>query len=574
MKLKNFEKHVSPEITERGYDYFTSNCVDGLEKVSPGLWVAEVHGTEIYTVQVKMNQTAIKRWSCDCPYDFGPVCKHVVAVLYEIAEQANSGKEQKAGTKGKKAAKDKIREIAEKVTKEELWNFVLDLSVSDRSFKNRLIANFADLLDEDSPLKYKMIIKSYYKAAQDRHGFVDYRSAYRLTEPLYDLAEKAADLLAAGNKKESLTICKSLLEEVPLFLNNMDDSDGGVGDILYLVLNTLTEITDAAPPLMKDELFDYILEEFPKQKYHDFGFDDYFLELFPSLISSEEQEEKFMKLIDLQIKEKKSKSYSSYSVTQLIKTKADYLFLQGREEEALTLIEENLELPDFREMLVDRAISFGDFAQAKSLCLEGVEIAKKEHFPGHIQQWQQKLYEIARKEEDLPEQRKLARQLFFDNHYSMEWYKELKSLWPQKEWAEQCEELIHHIKGKHQRGGYGGVDTMARIFVEERYHSRLLKLLQLNSGNIRFTETYGSHLTEEYPEEVLELYENGVREAVKNTGRKEYKRVVAYLHKMRNMKGGDELVPELLKQFLQEYNNRPAMRDEFRKAFPAWTAEI
>lgn len=570
MKLNNFEKHVSPEIVERGYDYFTTNCVDGLEKMSTGLWVSEVHGTEIYTVQVKMNQAAIKSWSCDCPYDFGPICKHVVAVLYAIAEQANSGKEQKAGTKRKKPARSKIIEIGEKVSKEELWKFVLDLSVSDSSFKNRLIANFAELLDEDDSQKYKTIIRSYYKAAQDRHGFIDYRSAYRLTDPLYDLAEKAADLLAAGNKKESLIICKSMLEEVPLFLDNMDDSDGGVGDILYYVFRTLSEIADTAPPSMKDELFDYILDEFPKEKYHDFGFDSNFLELFPPLISSKEQEDKFMKLIDSQIKEEESKPYSSYAVMQLIKTKIEYLLGHGREEEAVVLMKENLELPDFREMLVNRSISRGDLAQAKKLCLKGIEVAEKEHYPGHIVRWHQKLYEIAGKEGDLPEQKKLARQLFFDNYYRMEWYKELKSLWPEEEWAEQCEGLIRQIKEKRHEGGYVNADALAHIFLEEGYNSRLLELLQLNSGNIRFTETYGNHLKEEYPEKMLELYEDGVREVAKKAGRKEYKRVVTYLREMRVMKGGNDRVPVLLKQFMQEYNNRPAMRDEFRKAFPAW----
>lgn len=28
---------------------------------------------------------------CDCPYDFGPVCKHEVAVFFQLAEIINTG---------------------------------------------------------------------------------------------------------------------------------------------------------------------------------------------------------------------------------------------------------------------------------------------------------------------------------------------------------------------------------------------------------------------------------------------------------------------------------------------------
>jgi len=116
----------------------------------------------------------------------------------------------------------------------------------------------------------------------------------------------------------------------------------------------------------------------------------------------------------------------------------------------------------------------------------------------------------------------------------------------------------------------GGVSTLADIYVEEGFHERLLNLLQLTSGDIRFIESYSTHLTKEYPEEILELYEKGVRKAAVETGRKEYKRVVYYLQSMRNIKGGDEVAAGLVRKLLQEYSNRPAMRDEFRKSFPGW----
>lgn len=66
------------------------------------------------------------------------------------------------------------------------------------------------------------------------------------------------------------------------------------------------------------------------------------------------------------------------------------------------------------------------------------------------------------------------------------------------------------------------------------------------------------------------LYETGLNEEIKKTGRKEYRKVVRYLKIMKNIRGGDERVYTLLEQFLQEYKNRPAMADEFKRAFPEW----
>lgn len=572
MNLNDFEEHISPVIIDRGYDYFVSEYVDGLEKVAPGLWFAEVQGSEIYSVEVNTKNKKIMGWGCGCPYDYGPVCKHVVAVFYAIVEQIETNKNQKSDKKRKKKSKDKIQEIGEKVSKEELMQFILSLFRSDRSIRNRFIAHFADLLDEDLSMKYKTVVRNYYKAAQDRYGFIDYRSASTLTTPLYELADKASDLLAKENTVESLAICKSLIEEVPVFIQNMDDSDGGAGQIMNIAFETFDQIAAIAPPMMKDELFEYCITEFPKQKYHGFGFEDYFLHLLPDLVLSDEQEKRFMELIDSQIETEKVNPYNSFQITSLTKTKVDYLLKADRENEALKLIEEHQHLPVFREMLIDRAISDKDFDKAKTLCHEGIRSASNERYFGNIQQWQIKLHTIAKLEENLSEQQKWAEELYFGSYYRMDWYKELKSSWPKKEWTAECERLINKIKSKNQRGWHREGDALACIFIEEGYHDRLLKLLQINSENIQFTDRYIGNLSDKFPEEVLDIYEDGVREMIKQTGRKVYRQVARYLQTMKKIKGGDERVFKLLKQFLVEYSNRPAMKDEFKKVFPAWVS--
>ena len=55
-----------------------------LKEISHGRWVATVECSEYYNVEIVLNGEVIESWECDCPYDMGDICKHVVAVLMEI----------------------------------------------------------------------------------------------------------------------------------------------------------------------------------------------------------------------------------------------------------------------------------------------------------------------------------------------------------------------------------------------------------------------------------------------------------------------------------------------------------
>ena len=414
MNLDNFEQQIDPKIVDRGYDYFLDDLVAGPELIEEGVWLAMVYGTESYRVEIHTdpgNSRAIVDWRCNCPYDYGPVCKHVVAALYVMAKREHSEptspKEQKETT-----PKDKIQEIFNNTSQEDLQEFIKDCIISVDSFKNRFLAHFADRLDEDPDRQYRSIIRNYKKAAQDRHGFIDYRSAPTVTRPLWELNQKANELLDAGKTVESMALCQVLIEEVAVVVQFMDDSDGGAGDVARMAFDTLGNIAHDASSEIKEKLFGWCLQEFLHQKYHDFGFDSDFLELFPHLVSTPEQKKQFLALIDRQIEREKENRWSDYRVTQLIKAKIAYLQEQKREQEVLELLENHNRFPDFRERLVDQALKNKELERAKKLCLEGIEIAKENSHRGIVTRWQEKLFQISRQENVVPEIRKWAETLF------------------------------------------------------------------------------------------------------------------------------------------------------------------
>jgi len=84
IRLENFEEEVHLLITERGKEYFDANQVLMLKQTPDG-WSAVIEGSETYQVLLE-GHDVITNWNCTCPFEHGPVCKHVAAVFFAARE--------------------------------------------------------------------------------------------------------------------------------------------------------------------------------------------------------------------------------------------------------------------------------------------------------------------------------------------------------------------------------------------------------------------------------------------------------------------------------------------------------
>ncbi|MGD8780304.1 MAG: SWIM zinc finger family protein [Ignavibacteria bacterium] len=566
MTLKNFEDNISPVILERGYSYFVNNHITSLEEEDTGLWLAEVEGTDTYFVTIETESNKINNWDCDCPFE-GEVCKHVAAVLYAIAE-SESLKKETVKSKGSKKKKTKnVEMIFNKVTKEDLKEFILSQFKKNRELKNRFIAYFAEHINENAEDKYKTIVKNVIKASEDSSGFIGYYSASSLTNDLEAILNKAQMLLEERNLVESLAICKSVIEELPSLEECMDDSDGGLYGLTEYAFDIFSQIAVKAPPELKDILFQYCIDSYTHGNFNGTDFSEEFLCVLPDLISLEEQEQQFFKIINDQIEMEKDEPYSDYRITRLIQIKVNFLKNSNRKEEAWKLVEDNKQYPEFMVLLVDEAVKRKDFIKAVELCFEGIKIAQEKRHPGTISDWNERLLTIYETTNNIVEIRKMAKKLFFEKHFSMKYYKKLRSTYKKEEWGKICESIIEKIKGKDKSGSYYDAHTLAEIFVIENYKERLLKLLQLNSKRIGFVDEYAKHIKKEYPEKLILLYEEGIKKHAENTGRNFYNEVAHYLKNLQKINGGKEKVKSIVNYFRQTYKNRRAMREILNKNF-------
>ena len=195
--LNEFEQLIDETILKRGLAYFKGGAITDFSEISNGEYEAIVSGTEDYTVQLEVENNAIIEHNCDCPYDMGAVCKHVVAVIFhlqqdelELNESSPNSPEKKKKTK---SVNQQVKELLKAISHNELIEFVEENCKKDKKFRNYFLASFGHLNQNQSKEFYQKQIHSILQTAAGRDGWIgwsDMKYVVKATEPFLENAEK------------------------------------------------------------------------------------------------------------------------------------------------------------------------------------------------------------------------------------------------------------------------------------------------------------------------------------------------------------------------------------------------
>lgn len=88
------QRYCSDESFRRGQEYHRQGCVASLIQRGQELR-AEVAGSQFapYSVRVVFDEAGIIDASCSCPYDWGGLCKHIIATLLASLHEPESVRE-------------------------------------------------------------------------------------------------------------------------------------------------------------------------------------------------------------------------------------------------------------------------------------------------------------------------------------------------------------------------------------------------------------------------------------------------------------------------------------------------
>jgi hypothetical protein len=565
MNLHNFESCLDKKIVARGYDYYENDCVTSVEETEKNVYVAEVEGSELYTVEVELDDQAdIVDSQCDCPYDWGEYCKHQTAVFFALRDIKNNTGSNNTDAEAvhysvpKKRKAPDMEKILSERTKDELVEFLLVIAAEYEEIKQRIELDFNEGNDEDEIRQSIMLMRTFIRNNSDRHGFVAYGDTWEAVKGADLVLEKARSALEKNKAIHALELALCVIHEMMDLLEGADDSDGVVGGKIEESLAFIREMIEdeTLSPVDKESIFTKLIEEAAHRRYE--GWTDWRLELIGNcskLVYTPVLRNKLENQLALIIKNEREGPWSgSYLAERVHLIRYHMIEQDDGQKKAQEFIGQNLQYPEFRKMALENAMKKKDYDSVIKLTLDGEE--KDKDKPGLVDQWKRYRYKAFQLSGKLDDLRGIAMEFILDG--SFEYYKELKKTYDSNEWLSIYPKIIFLLE--NQKKTYHDIYT--RILIEEGEKQKLLAYVKTRPLTV---ENFYKQLIPEFKEEVYTLFLQYIEQTAARAGnRKDYQTVCAIIRNLKKA-GGQEQASKIKQKLFAKYANRPAFRDELSR---------
>lgn len=558
--LKEFEQYTDEIILQRGLEYYEDGQVNEPEELSLGVFNAIVEGTLDYTVEVNIHNEKIVYFNCDCPYDLGPVCKHIVAVLYYLREEifkvkTKSSISKKSGKKKSTPQKNftnQVNELLKKISHKELKQFILEKVEHNPPFRNIFLSAFSYLNNQESKELYINQVKSILRNASARDGFIDWSAARQVDREVSELLDSAQNQYETKNYKSAIFICTAVMEQMTEALQYADDSNGDIRGNIEIALEILYKmIQEKLPEEIRIQLFEYCLSTYESHIFSGWDWHLGMLEIASEISKTNGEAQGILSQIE-------KTPGTEYEKEVLQSLKYDLLKKIKGEKEADSYLEQNISNPLLRREALKKAIQSKEYEKAISIAHDGInhDLINK---PGLVMEWHDWLLKIAQIQKDKEKVIEYSRFLFIDNfRHEQDYYQLLKKNVQPEKWNSFVEEMIKEIVGKKR---WLDFDLIAGIYVKEEWWGRLLELIKKNPS-LNVIENYERYLSKDYPSELVKLYSDATIKYLKNNvGRKHYQIICKFLRRIIKL-GAREKSDELIAGFRLEYPKRRALIEE------------
>ena len=555
--LNEFELHISETILYRGLTYYRNGFVVEPEELNPGEYEFTVRGRDDYTVNISLSNGVINDYACDCPYDMGPVCKHVAAVLFYMQEDELELNKPEKTSQGKKqqSTKDQVDELLKIIPHEELKQFIHQKTGDDRAFLNTFLGFFAHHNTNDSKRSYEKQVKAILRAASDRSGFIDWAASGYVAQEIDNMFDIAQKQVERNNPQTAVFISTAILEQLADALQYADDSDGSIAGCIDAAIEMLHQVAKEEPDdKIRGQLLDYCLSTFDQGVFSGWEWHLGILEVASVLVRTEnELEWVFARIDQTELSDYESMLAQGLKYNMLLKIKG--------EGEANKYLEQYMGNPIFRRKALEKSINKKDYDNANKIAHAGIT-HDMEAKPGLAKEWYDWLLRIALAQRETKKIIEYARYLLIDNFRNdQDYYQILKDHVKPESWNGFIEAVITDISAKRR-----WIDTslVANLYIKEKWWDRLLEMVKQNP-DLSTVEIYEKHLAKNYAGELVQMYEAGILKHLENNvGRKHYQKASRYLRRMIKL-GGRIQADRLINKIRADYPRRPALLEELSR---------
>ena len=545
MLLRMWRELFPPHILHRGQTYFEEGAVDSIHR-SGDLVEATVLGSELYRVEIGLENGKVADWTCNCPYGAdGTPCKHLAAVLYELEGMERESPDEPFPNR------EDLKTLVERLDLPTARALLLRLAAWDEKTAD-LLRLAVEPPSEGQVELWKQRIDRLIQQAGDLHGYIDYDRAWDAMCELDDLLTDAAEeYLSCGHTWEAFALTGYALQAAAGC--NMDDSDGGLSMIFETCTALWQEQVAAASPEERGRMYrwlqdaaltapDLCREQMLKAKM--------------TLFHEPEFLQENIRQLDRMIGNQLGRDGNRFdALPQLVLWRLDCAQALGEPQQALETLEKKFwDIPEVRERVIRRLRQEGRQEEAAALLRESKELDRQ--WPGLVEKYSEELialYEEAGQRERLLEE--LQFQVFQCGQQNLTYVKKLKSLIGPDQWPELRERLL---AGKTLYGDLGE-QLLEMDGLYERLMERVARLESLYS-----LDRWEAVLLPRFPEQVREAYRRCLDERMRLAGnRRQYAAVIAYLKKLRSPDGTDRTLAE---NWRMAYPRRRSMLEELEKA--------
>lgn len=564
--LDEFEHQIDETILKRGLDYFKKGYVTDVNELGSGNYEITVEGSETYTVNLSIEGNAVRRFECDCPYDMGPVCKHVVAALFYLQKDTldiTALPAKNAQKKKEKSVAVQAEELLNTLSHDALKAFIHDVCVKDSKFRQLFVAKHAHLLYPESKELYKKQLQALIKMYSDKDGFVDYQNAKRLGNNVNEMVAAAIADLSRGQIQKAMFVALAIIEEMADLLNcYVDDSQGQIGSGIEEAFAILEELTELElNESQHDELFGSLFNLFNQKSLEGWNWHFNSIALGIKLVKNDQEKER-IKLALEKIKPTGERWDWNYQKSQELMLE---LIRKTEGNEAATrFIEDNLSNPQFRTELIEKALNAKEYETVECLAYEGIARDEKES-PGLADSWRHYLLLCYQQTGDIKNTIQLARYFLIHSngrrHPLVYYYDLLKSFVPEEQWHDYLEDIIKEIKQARRWTDY---DRISQLYILEADWDKLFELLRQNVSFERIASAE-RYLADAYSNELVALYKKFILTYLEeNTGRTHYQTVCRYIRRMIKL-GVRPMATDLIQELKVLYPTRRALLEELDK---------
>lgn len=555
-----------PHILARGYDYYLDDKVNITNESNTEV-VAEVNGSEKYTVNIGLRNGSIDYMECDCPYaEDGNYCKHMAATLYQYFdgnELTDIDYDEDACQRITRHADEKkaaIDDLLQKIPEAKKHQLLINILLENPELTTTLKLEYDFQMNAKQMLAFKNEIQNIVREHTVR-GFVDWNNAFALCCSLERFLDNRVDILIENHcLLQAFELNNQVFKVIGTI--DMDDSDGGSCMVAEKCYEKWQKIYQNANDAEKEKITAYF------SAYKDGALlnyiEDYLFEFRQNELASAEEIAAAMNELDQLLAACDGSNDCGYIYSirdghkSVIEKRIEYMKKLGASKEAVdSFCKQNRNFFVVRNMEIDNAIENKKYENAIALLTESKKLDQNNR--SLLEKYSLKLIDLYEKTGNTTKYiEEIKYNLLNCTQIDAKLFKKLKKNVPDgAEWALLSEEIINKNKGN---------PAIYTFLIEEKRYDQMMDMIG-KSHDIFVMNNYVGILSKNIPDRVIRFYEEYLIEEIKRASdRKHYKFLVKYLKTMSFCSAGKETAKKIAERWKQEYRRRSALLDELSKA--------